>query len=416
MVWRPKLYGLLLGLWVVAWSGLGGSPRAQNNEYTDRSFVASPVVRGMGDAGVALPGPESVFFYNPAHLPHTASNFTVFGLQAGATRSLDEHVRYFNQEAARAVREAEALPAAARAQLRQSTDALWDRPSRGSGDILLPSFVYSPGALGVGGGLFTKTAVNYHLQTRGDGVAAPWMLSRTDLMAVLAAGLDLRVLGLSGLSVGATGTQTRRYLAFKNKPLDRFRAPEPTVLLEGGMFQLDVGASYTPPMGPPGTIRIGGAVYDVLRTGYGYRTGGAGRLPFLDDLVDRPTADSLAAPPREIRRAQRLFALRPSYRVGAAYQLPSLLVLEDVALAVDYQGYRGAPRRLLGRLHVGAQASVAGPVQVRAGLSAGRPTGGLGMEWGALHLDYALHGAGAGRDPDRRAAYVHTARLLVRFE
>ena len=408
--------GLLAGLLLVAWSGAGPSLQAQNNELTDRSFISSPVVRGMGDAGVALPGPDHVFFYNPAQLPHTASSFTVFGLQAGATRSLDDHVRFLNQEAARAVREGEALSAGARARLRQSAAALRDRPSRGTGGILLPSFVYSPGALGVGGGLFTKTAINYRLQAEGG--PSPWMVSRTDLMAVLSAGLDLRVLGLQGLSVGATGTQTRRYLAFKHKPLAQFRPAEPTVLLEGGMFQLDVGATYTVPglsMGA-GTVRLGGAVYDVLRTGYGYTTGGAGRLPFLGDLVDRPTADSLEAPPREVRRAQRRFALRPSYRVGAAYELPALLFLEDVGLAFDYQGYRGAPRRLLGRLHLGARAAVAGPLRIRAGMSAGRPTGGLGVEWGALHFDYALHGIETGREAERRAAYVHTARLLVRLE
>jgi hypothetical protein len=372
----------------------------------------------MGDAGVALPGPDHVFFYNPAHLPETASNVTVFGLQAGATRSLDDHVRFLNQEAARAVRAGEALPPGAQARLQQSTAALRDRPGRGSGGILLPSFVYSPGALGVGGGLFTKTAVNYHLQARGGAGAAPWMLSRTDLMAVLAAGLDLRVLGLPGLSVGATGTQTRRYLAFKNKPLDQFRVGEPTVRLQGGMFQLDVGATYSVPglSTLPGTVRLGGAVYDVLRTGYGYRVGGVGRLPFLDDLVDRPAADSVEAPVPEIRRAQRRFSLRPSYRVGASYRLPALLFLENIGLAVDYQGYRGEAQPLLGRLHVGAGATLAGPLRVRAGLSAGRPTAGLGLEWGALHLDYAFHGADAGRGPDARAAYVHTARLLVRFE
>jgi hypothetical protein len=416
MVWRFKLCGPVLGLMVLVWGGVGPPARAQNNQLTDRSFVASPVVRGMGDAGVALPGPEYVFFYNPAHLPRTASNFTVFGLQAGATRSLDDHIRFFNQEAGRAVREGDGFASGAR--LRRRADDLRERPSRGGGDILLPSFVYSSGAFGVGGGVFTKTAVNYRLLGGADGTPSPWMLSRTDLMAVLSAGLDLRVLGLPGLSVGGTGTRTRRLLAFKSKPLDQFRPDEPTVLLEGGTFQLDVGATYTPPglSALPGTVRLGGAVYDVLRTGYGYSPGGAGRLPFLDDLVDRPAADSARAPDGEIRRAQRRFALRRSYRVGAAYQLPALLFLEDVRLAVDYQGYRGEAQRLLDQLHLGARAAVAGPLAVRAGVSSGSPTGGLGVAWGALHLDYALYGAGMGPGLGRASSYVHTARLLVRLE
>lgn len=410
--------GPILGLMLLVWGGGAPTLWAQNNQLTDRSFVSSPVVRGMGDAGVALPGPEHVFFYNPAHLPHTASNFAVFGLQAGATRSLNDHIQFLNQEAARAVREKDALSSGTQARLRRRAAALQERPGRGSGGILLPSFVHSPGAFGLGGGVFTKTAVNYRLLRRADGRPTPWMVSRTDVMAVLSAGLDLRVLGLPGLSVGGTGTQTRRFLAFKSKPLDRFRADEPAVLLEGGIFQLDVGATYTPPglSALPGTVRLGGAVYDVLGSSYDYALGGAGRLPFLDDIVERPAADSGGAPGGEVRRAQRRFSLRPSYRLGAAYQFPALLFLEDVELAVDYQGYRGEPQRLLERLHLGAQAKVAGPLALRAGVNAGAPTGGLGVEWGALHLDYAVHGAEAGRGTGRASAYVHTARLLVRLE
>jgi hypothetical protein len=49
-------------------------------------------------------------------------------------------------------------------------------------------------------------------------------------------------------------------------------------------------------------------------------------------------------------------------------------------------------------------------------VNAGYPTGGLGVQWGALHLDYALHGAEAELGPGRLPAYVHTARLLVRLE
>jgi hypothetical protein len=371
----------------------------------------------MGDAGVALAGPEHVFFYNPAHLPSTPSHFTVFGLQASATRSLDDHIRFLNQEAVRAVRARDALPSAARARLRRSAADLRRRPGRGTGDILLPSFAYSPGALGVGGGLFSKTAVNYRLAGPSGGRLSPWMVSRTDLMAVLSLGLDLRVLGLPGLSVGGTGTQTRRYLAFKNKPLDRFRDAEPTVLLEGGMFQLDVGATYRLPGAEgPGTVRLGGAVYDVLRAGYGYSRGGAGRLPFLDDIVARPAADSVGAAAGEVRQARRLFALRPSYRVGMAYQRPAFFFLDDIGLALDYQGYRGEAQSLLKRLHLGVRARVVGPLALRAGVNAGYPTGGLGVQWGALHLDYALHGAEAEPGPGRLPAYVHTARLLVRLE
>ena len=403
------LLGLLLGVGAV-----GPPVRAQNNRFTDRSFVASPVVLGMGDAGVALAGPDHAFFYNPAHLPAVDSRFTIFGVQASATRSLDDHIRFFNRQAAPVVEAGDQRSAEALAELRRTATGLRRRPSRGAGDILLPSFVYTPGAFSIGGGLFTKTAVNYRLEAGVGRAATAWMLSRTDLMALVSVGLDLRVLGLPGLSVGATGTETRRFLAFKNKPLARFEPTERPVRLEGGTFQVDLGATYTPGWGDavPGTVRLGGAVYDILPGNYDYNTGGVGRLPFLDDIVDSPNGDSLGPAAAEVDRARSLFALRPSYRVGAAYQLPRFFALEGVGVAADYQGYLGAEQDLLTRVHLGARATVLEGIELRAGLSSGYPSGGLGVEVGALHLDYSLHGVEDGG----RGAYVHTARLLLRLE
>lgn len=417
MDWSLHVWTLMLGL-LVGGGAVGHPAQAQNNRFTDRAFLSSPVALGMGDAGVALAGPDHVFFYNPALLPEVDSRFTVFGVQAAATRSLDDHIRFFNRQAAPAVSADYDLSAETLDELRRTASTLRRRPSRGAGGILLPSFVYAPGALSVGGGLFTKTAVNYRLEDRSAPTPTAWMLSRTDLMALLSVGLDLRVLGLSDLSVGATAKETRRFLAFKSKPLAQFEQSEPTVKLEGGTFQLDVGATYTPSWGTavPGTLRFGGGLYDVLAGGYDYATGGVGRLPFLDDIVDRPRGDSLAASAAEVGRARGLFSLRPSYRVGAAYQLAQLSVFEDVGVAADYQGYLGAEQTLLTRVHLGARATVLGALELRAGLGAGYPSGGLGVEVGALHLDYALHGVEAGRPSAPRPAYVHTARLLLRLE
>jgi hypothetical protein len=410
--------GILLGLTVLL-AGLGARPSAvhgQNNRFTQRSFVPSPVVRGMGDAGVALPGVEQSFFYNPAHLPEVSSHFTVLGVQGAASRTIEDHIRFFDQEVEPAVASNFDLSTSALADLHRRAYDLGRRPSRGHGAILLPSFVYAPGALALGGGLFAKTALNYRIESGGGGVPTVWLLTRTDLMALGAVGLDLRVIGLDGVSVGVIGTQTRRYLTFKTEALGRFTADESAVLLDGSTFQLDVGGTYAPGWlsGEYGTVRLGGAVYDLLDPGYGYVTGGpTGRMPFLGDVVTR----SGDGPPSwEVAQARRAFALKRSYRVGLAYQVASVLFLDDVAVTLDYQGYRSGEQSPLARLHLGTRAELFGGLRLRGGLSAGYPSGGLGLELGALHLDYAVHGAEEGRRPGQLGTYVHTARLLLRLE
>ncbi|PSQ96159.1 MAG: hypothetical protein BRD55_07800 [Bacteroidetes bacterium SW_9_63_38] len=390
----------------------GEAARAQNNQFTERSFLSSPVVLGMGDAGVALPGPEREFFYNPAHLPHVGSHFTIFGLQGGGSTGLREHIRFLNQQVGPAAGRKPALEA-----LQADAAQLQSRPGRGVGVIQLPNFVYAPGALALGGGLFAKTAANYRMEAAGPGASSVWVLNRTDLMALMSVGLNLRIIGMPGLSVGGTGTQTRRYLAFKGTALAQLEQQEPSVGLQGGVFQLDGGVTYRIDrlVSMPGQLRLGGAVYDVLQTGYDYRTGGAARLPFLNDVIDVPNSGS--GPPRtEVQRARDQFALRPSYRIGAAYTVSEWLFLEDVALAADYQGYRGTTQALLARTHAGVEAQVVGPLVLRGGLSAGYPSGGAGLELGALHLDYSLHGVEEGEGFRQRRAYVHTARLLLRLE
>lgn len=392
--------------------------QAQNNRFTQRSFVSSPEVRGMGDAGVALPGMEQGFFYNPAHLPDVSSHFTIFGVQGASTASLDDQISFINERVQPAVESSVDLSPSAFADFHRKATALAGRPGRGMGTLLLPSFVYSGEAFGVGGGLFAKTALNYRIETPSAGGPSVWLLSRTDVMALASAGLDLEVLGLSGVSLGLTGTQTRRRLAFKQKPIDRLRPDEAAVFLDGGVFQLDVGGSYEPgwwdPL--PGTLRFGGAVYDVLQTDYAYSSGGAGRMPFLTEVVGT-SADSTTGPSdMEIDRARALFALTSSYRVGVGYEVSPVDFIEDLGIALDYQGYGRAAQTPFARIHAGLRAEVVDGVHVRGGINSGYPSGGLGVEIGALYLDYALGGVVEGRKAGQLGVYVHTARILFRLK
>jgi len=398
---------------------IAGSPPAcaQNNLYTERSFVSSPGVRAMGDAGVALPGPDRPFFYNPAQLPHISSYFTVLGVQAGASRNLRRQIDFFNRRIRPVVKDNFERSTEELEELYRDAYRLGRQPVRGTGSIVLPAFVYSVNGVGLGGGLFAKTALNYRMSDAGLGVPQVYLLSRTDLMAVLSAGLDLGMVGLSGLSVGGTATQGRRFLTFENKPLDAFTPDEAALLLRGSAFQVDVGALYTPPWWTlPGQFSVGGAVYDLLENRYNYTFEGTPGIPFLDGFAadDAAVDDETAA--REEARARRRFRVRPTYRVGAAYRIPSLWAVENVEVAVDYQGYGHDQQHLLARLHAGVRAAVTDGFVLRSGLSAGYPTGGLGLRLGALQVDYAVHAFEEGRVPGQLGTYVHTARLMVRIQ
>ncbi len=405
---------VLLGLALEPDGALG-----QNNGLTERSFVPSPVVRGMGDSGSALPGMEQGFFYNPAHLPQVSSHFTVLGIQGGGNRAIEEQVQFYNERVEPAIASNFDLSTDALASLHRDAATLGRRPGRAHGAILLPSFVYSPGALGVGGGVYAKTALNYRIDESGGGVPSVRLLSRTDVMVLASLGLDLRVIGGPGLAVGVTGTQTRRFLSFKDKPLGRFTEEEEAVLLNGSTYQIDVGLTYSPGWltGVPGTVRIGAAAYDLLRHGYAYDSGGgSGRMPFLGDIVQQPENGGASQNGGEVRRGAEAFALNSSYRVGLAYQIPTLFFLDDVAVTADYQSYEESTQSPLARVHLGTRAQVAGPLRLRAGLSSGYPSGGFGLEVGAVHLDYSLHGIEEGRTTGQLRSYVHTVRLLLRLE
>ncbi|MEF8817097.1 MAG: hypothetical protein V5A58_09925 [Salinibacter sp.] len=394
-----------------------GTAGAQNNRFTERSFVPSPSVRAFGDAGVALSGPDRPFFYNPAHLPRISSYFTVVGMQAAASQNLRDQVRFFNDRLRPAIEANFELEAEALESLYRDAERQGRRPVRGTGAVVVPSFVYSTSGIGIGGGLFAKTSLNYRLDDAGLGVPEAYLLSRTDVMAVLALGFDLEAVGLPGASVGGTVTRARRFLSFENKPLDAFAPDETALLFRGSTIQVDLGGLYTLPWWPfAGRFSVGGAVYDLLDSRYEYTYGGAPQIPFLDGFVAEPGSVEPGSADREATRARRLFRLRPSYRVGVAYRLASASVFDDVAVAADYQGYGTDRQHPLARVHLGARAEVVEGVTLRAGLSAGYPTGGLGLQFGAVHLDYAVHAFEEGRAPGQAGTYVQTARLMLRIQ
>lgn len=405
-------------LLLLLWAAAALRPAlAQNNRFTERSFVPSPTARAMGDAGVALPGPDRPFFYNPAQLPHVSSHFTILGIQAAASPSLKDRIDFFNRRLQPAIDANFDLDTEVLEDLYRDASRRGRNPVRGTGAVVLPSFVYSTGAFGIGGGLFVKTSLNYRVNGAGLGVPEVFLLSRTDLMAVLSAGVNLDAIGLPGLSVGATAAQSRRFLTFENKPLDAITPDEAALLLQGSTFQVDVGGLYTPTWWPlRGRLSLGGAVYDLLGSQYDYDFEGTPRIPFLEGFVAESASVDAGTATREVNRARRLFQLDPSYRVGIAYRFASLFGLDDVGLAVDYQGYGHDQQHALARLHAGIRAELTDGLVLRGGLSAGYPTGGLGLRLGAFQVDYAVHAFEEGRVPGQISTYVHTARLMLRIQ
>lgn len=410
-----RLVPVVLGVIFLGGVTVADSAWAQNNRFTERTFLASPGVLGMGDAGVALLGPDRPFFYNPAHLPHLSPRFTAAGVQASASRNMRSQIEFLDRRVQSAVESDFDVDPAVLEDLYRDAYRLGRSPSRGSAAVVLPSFVYSAGGVGVGAGLFAKTALNYRVDDGSLGVPNLDLLSRTDVMAVFALGLDLGMIGLSGISVGGTVTRARRFLAFENKPLDTFTPDESALLLSGNTLQVDVGGHYAPPWWTlPGQLTVGGAAYDLLTDGYDYTIADGPGLPFLRNLVTGAVDSTEGA--QELAQARREFRLRPSYRLGVGYRLPSLIGLDDVGVALDYQGYGNRRQHFLARVHAGVRAEVWDGIVLRGGLNAGYPTGGAGLHLGPLRLDYALHAFEEGRAPGQTSSYVHIARVLVRIQ
>ncbi len=390
---------------------------AQNNRFTERSFVPSPTVRAMGDAGVALPGPDRPFFYNPAQLPHVSSYFTILGIQTAASPNLKDRIDFFNRRLQPAIDANFDLDTEVLEDLYRDAYQRGRNPVRGTGAVVLPSFVYSTSDFGLGGGLFVKTSLNYRVNGAGLGVPEVFLLSRTDLMAVLSVGANLDMIGLPGLSVGGTATQSRRFLTFENRPLDAITPDEAALLLQGSTFQIDLGGLYTPTWWPlRGRLSLGGAVYDLLDDGYDYVFEGTPRIPFLEGFVAESASVDAGTATREVNRARRLFQLDSSYRVGVAYRFASLFGLDDVGLAVDYQGYGHDQQHLLARLHAGVRAELTDGLVLRSGLGAGYPAGGLGLRLGPFQIDYAVHAFEERRVPGQISTYVHAVRLMLRIQ
>lgn len=398
--------------------------QAQNDLQTNRSFVASPKVLAMGDAGVALAARRTSFFYNPAHIGRTASllHVNLAGVQGAISNSVVNQVEFFNNRIQPAIDTGiDNLSDAELRSLYEDAFAQGQNRSTVDGQLLLPSVIVGGKGLGVGAGAFVTTGLDYRIENAGLGVPQLNVVSTTDLMGVFTAGIDIeKMVGLTGLAVGVTGKYTRRFLTIKDKPIDAFSEDENIYVLEGRSLGFDVGVLYDVGLLPvPGTLTLGATIHDIRASDFDYMYYGTpADLPIIGDQLDEGTMDQVdpVQAEREVARANEQYALSPSYRVGVAYEPPGL-PLGELRLAADYVGYRNprVDQSLLTHLHMGAQLRLIRILKLRAGLSQGYPTFGAGLGLGIIHIDYAFHGVEDGRIPGQIRNQRHAAQVRIGF-
>lgn len=390
---------------------------AQNRRATERAFVASPAQLGMGDVGVALPGRSTPLFYNPAHFSRTDTRISLVGVQGAVSENVRNQIEFYDEQVDPAVQAQFDLPVDDLRGLYNDAFSLGRTPTRAHGTVLLPSFAFSRGGIGFGAGAFLQSEGNYRFTNAGLGIPNVSLVSRSDFILTGGAGVDLTRVGINGLSVGATAKFTRRYLSVKDKPLDTFSTDESALLLDGTSLGLDLGFQYALGVIPgPGRWSVAGVLYDALASDFGYSYYGTpADLPIIGGRVGGSDALTEQEVALEVERARAEHELAPSYRLGAAYALDRVLFLKDVGLALDYQGYRDAQvdQNFWAHVHLGARARVIGPLRLRAGLNQGYPSGGLGLNFRVVTVDYALVGHEEGRLPGQLSSYQHLLQVGV---
>lgn len=403
----------LRALLVLLILGIGLPAQAQRYQQYARAHVESVQVLGMGGSGVALSGPETAFFYNPAHFASAdlfRTRVEILGAQAELSTKFFSDLDFFLDRVQPALEDGFEFP------LSEEDRALFDdalaqgrRPTVGQAAVALPSVMVGLGPYGIGGGVFAHNTTRYRFEDNGAGVPVLDLFSQLD--AIVALGGGMRVPG-SNLSAGLTGKYVRRYIGYKNKD---FLAIDPDdeqlYVINGSTVSFDLGLQYEDAVASlPGSLDLGLAVYDLVGGGFEYD---------LYDSIDFTGSGSENT--REVERVLADFEDRdgsPSFRLGAAYRVPALVALsglQDVSVALDYlsTSTSESSQPFLSKFRLGAQAKVAGLVALRAGVSQGYPTFGTGLHTPFFRLDYVFYGVEDGRLPGQLDRYNHLVQLRV---
>jgi hypothetical protein len=392
---------------------LSAPASAQSYFQTGRAFVQHPGVLGAGDASVAVPNYQTAFFYNPAHLAKLGPirpRITFVGGRLAGSEGIYDQLSFYNDELQPAIEEGiNKIPQERRERLYDQALDLLGEPSLVTTDIIGPSVALNLAGVGAGAGLFAQNNVVYSATDAGAGVPLIDIELRSDLIGVASGGIDFSDYGVSGLAAGVTAKYAMRNTTLKSKPLDAFSENERLYLFRGNAIGFDVGVLYETML--PG-LTLGATMFDVVGGSFDYKFHTAYDLDFND--VDATGADQTEIAATLARLEDRNTS--PSYRIGAALNVSSLLtlgVLSGTSVAVDYVGYSDpqVDQAFLAHLSIGAQTKLARVLALRAGLNQGYATVGAGLHLGPLRLDYAYFGFEGGRVPGQLPQYSHTLQV-----
>ncbi len=367
--------------------------------------------RAAGGAVAALPTLDSPFSGNPAHITTRGLTINLVGATVGIGGNARETFDFYDQRLGPAIeRGLDALPSDSLSMLYLDAIAVGSSSKTADLAVLAPSVRVSAGPVGVGIGVYARAASQARLVEGGGGIPQLDAYGQGDVSVPVVVGVDLgKAMGALpfGLSLGARATWLQRRVTSKSDPIDALDPDnEKLYVLKGETVRLGVGV-YATDVGIPG-VDLGAAVSNI---------GGAVDYAFDRSIaIEGRGADDAA----EIAGLEARFSGREPQavvRVGAAYRLPINLVpgIADAAVSADYTSVSTADldQSLRAGLRGGARVRVAGVVDLRAGLSQGMASAGIGLRTRFARLEYATYGVEDGRllGQARRRNHVVQLRL-----
>ncbi len=387
--------------------------QAQRYDQYARAAVPSAQVLGMGDAGVAFAGPETAFFYNPAHFARLGiakPRVEILGVHGELNSKFFDDISFVTDRVSPALDEGIEYPLTPENQaLFEDALAQGRRPTVGQAAALLPSVMVNLGSYGLGLGVFGHNTTRYGFQDNGTGIPVLDLFSQLDAIVALS---GAAAVPSTNLSVGVTGKYVQRYVGYKNKSF-LYIDPDSEQLhiVNGSTVAFDLGLQYTDAVATlPGSLDFGLAVYDLVGGNFSYD---------LYESIDLTGSGEEGGRDAEIGDIIAAFEGRdgePTVRVGAAYRhpgIPSLPVLGDLGVALDYvsRSTSESEQPLLSKFRLGGQATVAGVLALRLGVSQGYPTFGTGIQTPFFRMDYVFYGVEDGRLPGQLERYNHLVQI-----
>ena len=376
-----------------------------------RTGITDVAALGRGGAVAAAPTLDSPFFSNPAHLDRTQRlQLTIVGATAGVGGNVRESYDYYDQMLGPAI---ETGLDQIRTSDPQRLQALYDEAFRvgqsqktADAAVLAPSIRARFGQVAVGAGIYASGTGRAKISDGGAGI--PYVDAYTQADVLVPVGVAAAVPGLPfAISAGATATYVQRRIGAKAGAVDTFDPDnEKVYILRGDGVRVALGLDARD-VGVRG-LDVGVAVTDL---------GSAFTLEH-DDSVTLEGPDDAPDDAAEIARLEARFNARDAgtaLRVGAAYRLPTLPGIRGMAVTADYTSASTseADQSFQAGLRGGVQATLGGMLDLRAGLSQGMPSAGVGIVTRLARIDYATYGVEDGRLLGQQGRRNHVVQVRI---